>query len=473
MSINRHCVRIALMVPGVVMGKKVTRESLLPSVLEDDGPETEHEGVELGGIGSRPPSRPSKAYSRGSVDNQCMGLDTGRDCNPVRWLLTGAARWGVGGRRKEEEEEEEVMGEGRRSTLSGRQTSDVTSGTVDEDYDTDLDLKEPEQPYDPTGEARYREACKSLGVIPASYFLRNMHHSELNMTHHGLGPQGTKALAVPLVTNLSIMRLNLRDNWMEATGGSAMAELLKENCYITEIDLSENRLGEKGAEALSSMLLENTTLVSLSLSANDLNDKAANHLSLAITTNQRLERMDLSHNKLGDATGEALGHAIAENTGMKSLSLAWNCIRGRGAIAVAKGLGANIFLRKLDLSYNGLGKAGAVALGEALRENNTLEELDISNNRIPPEGAIRFSIGLKVNKTIRILKMARNPMQSAGCFGILTSIQSNPASVMEYLDFSDITVNLDFDALYSTTKETFPSLQVKHGGIVNVYKTSI
>lgn len=126
--------------------------------------------------------------------------------------------------------------------------------------------------------------------------------------------------------------------------------------------------------------------------------------------------------------------------------------------------------------------------------NNTfcIASLSFSNNRIPPEGAIRFAIGLNVNKTIRILKvrqtlrqawrklslmfrergkrqnklitkwgvivvqqyffsilrlkcyllnscwfkMGRNPMQSAGCYGILNSIQSNPASVMEYLDFS-------------------------------------
>lgn len=45
--------------------------------------------------------------------------------------------------------------------------------------------------------------------------------------------QGTKALAVPLVTNTSILRLNLRDNWMEGMGGAAIAEMLKENCYIT------------------------------------------------------------------------------------------------------------------------------------------------------------------------------------------------------------------------------------------------
>lgn len=45
--------------------------------------------------------------------------------------------------------------------------------------------------------------------------------------------QGTKALAVPLVTNTSILRLNLRDNWMEGMGGAAIADMLKENYYIT------------------------------------------------------------------------------------------------------------------------------------------------------------------------------------------------------------------------------------------------
>lgn len=45
--------------------------------------------------------------------------------------------------------------------------------------------------------------------------------------------QGTKALAVALVTNTSVLKLNLRDNWMEGLGGAAIAEMLKENCYIT------------------------------------------------------------------------------------------------------------------------------------------------------------------------------------------------------------------------------------------------
>lgn len=43
--------------------------------------------------------------------------------------------------------------------------------------------------YDPTGEARYREVCKMFNVVPVSYFLRNIRSTELNMMHHGLGPQ--------------------------------------------------------------------------------------------------------------------------------------------------------------------------------------------------------------------------------------------------------------------------------------------
>uniref|UniRef100_A0A8D0CH93 Uncharacterized protein n=1 Tax=Scleropages formosus TaxID=113540 RepID=A0A8D0CH93_SCLFO len=105
----------------------------------------------------------------------------------------------------------------------------------DEDYDTDLELEDVQKSYDPSGQECYKSACKGFGVVPVSYFLRHMHASELTMMHHGLGPQvrGTRALAVPLVTNTSILKLNLRDNWMEGTGGVAMAEMLRENCYIT------------------------------------------------------------------------------------------------------------------------------------------------------------------------------------------------------------------------------------------------
>ncbi|MGH0143176.1 UNVERIFIED_CONTAM: hypothetical protein FKN15_077908 [Acipenser sinensis] len=168
--------------------------------------------------------------------------------------------------------------------------------------------------------------------------------------------------------------------------------------------------------------------------------------------------------------GEVLGNAIAENTGMKELNLSWNCFREMGSIPIAKGLGANIFLRAVDLSYNGFGKTGAAALGEALKVNNVLEHLNVSNNRIPPEGAVRFAMGLKENKTLKTLNFSRNPMQSAGCYGIIKSMQGNPESAIEFLDFSDITVNKDFDDLHTSVKEMFPNLKVIHGGNADKFR---
>lgn len=53
----------------MVAGKKVTKESILPSVCEDEGNEGGKE-EDLGGIASRPVSRPRSLYSRGSVDGQ-------------------------------------------------------------------------------------------------------------------------------------------------------------------------------------------------------------------------------------------------------------------------------------------------------------------------------------------------------------------------------------------------------------------
>ncbi|KAJ4941999.1 hypothetical protein JOQ06_011870 [Pogonophryne albipinna] len=73
---------------------------------------------------------------------------------------------------EEEDQEEELGGE--------------DCVILNEDYDTDLELGDKEEAYDPTG---YMEACEALQVVPAYNFLRNMHNSELSMMHRCLGPQ--------------------------------------------------------------------------------------------------------------------------------------------------------------------------------------------------------------------------------------------------------------------------------------------
>ncbi|XP_034026778.1 leucine-rich repeat-containing protein 74B isoform X2 [Thalassophryne amazonica] len=340
----------------------------------------------------------------------------------------------------------------------------------DDEYDTDLELEEREDSQDSAGQRCYLEVCKKLQVVPSSYFLHNMQTTSVFMMHYSLGPQGTKALAVSLVTNTSILRLNLRDNWMEGMGGAAIAEMLKENCYITEVDLSDNMLEDYGAKAIASMLQKNATLVSLNLSGNHVTDRSTEHLGQALITNTTLQHLDLSHNALGECTGQNLRDCLSENMGLRSLSLAWNSIRGKGAVMLADGLRENIFLRTVDLSFNGFAKEGAVAMGLALKENDVLEELNLSNNRIPPEGAIHLALGLKVNKRIKSLNISRNPVQNAGCYGILQSVRDNPDSAMESLDFSDIAVNQDFEELYAAVKEKYPALTVNHGGTFDTFR---
>ncbi|XP_068167767.1 leucine-rich repeat-containing protein 74B [Antennarius striatus] len=423
----------------MVHGKKLSKETLLPSLLEDkDTTESEESQLEE--------QRPGR---------------TDIDMHELKGQLPHPD----GTTSDQGERESEGTGDAQEREL--REEECIIS---EEDYDTDLELSDKEDVYDPTGKTCYLEACEKFQVVPASCFLQQIRNTDLNMVHRGLGPQGTKALAVPLVTNTSIVKLNLRDNWMEGTGGAAIAKMLKENCFITEVDLSNNNLGDNGARAIAGMLKKNGILLKLNLSGNKFTDQSAEYLSPALITNTKLQHLDISYNSLRERAGQSLGNSLSENTGLRSLNLAWNCIQGRGAVMLANGLGGNIFLRIVDLSFNGFGKEGAIGLGQALKENAVLEELNVSNNRIPPEGAICLAMGLRVNKTIKSLKMGRNPIQNAGCYGILKCVQENPQSAMEALDFSDITVNQDFEDLYTAVKEMFPVLTVIHGNRTGTFK---
>lgn len=48
----------------------------------------------------------------------------------------------------------------------------------------------------------YLQACKLVGVVPVSFFIRNLDSPTMILTHHGLGPMGCKALAIALVVSL-------------------------------------------------------------------------------------------------------------------------------------------------------------------------------------------------------------------------------------------------------------------------------
>ncbi|XP_050410652.1 leucine-rich repeat-containing protein 74A isoform X1 [Patella vulgata] len=354
--------------------------------------------------------------------------------------------------------------------LSSREvTSDLDFKKVDifddKAWDTDLEGDDNTPTYDHSGKTAYIEACKLVGVIPVSYFLRHMQDNKVNLSHHGLGANGMKAIAMSLVSNTEITELNLADNWLGFTGGMAVCQMLKENCFISHLDLSDNKLNYQCAQSLCEILLQNDTLRHVILTGNDFDDKSAVHFANTIMLTKTLEYLNLSKNNFCETAGVVFGPAISENSCIKELDLSWNHIRRRGAVSVAQGVKTNVFMKKINLSWNGFGVEGAFAVGDALKGNSVLEDLDISNNRINTEGAVIIGKGLAVNETLKVLKIGKNPMQSAGCWGICAAILKNPNCILETLDFSDILVNQDFNEIFKKVQEQFPELKMRHGGM--------
>ncbi|KAM7323486.1 hypothetical protein ACRRTK_017592 [Alexandromys fortis] len=265
-----------------------------------------------------------------------------------------------------------------------------------EDSETDLEIEDTEKFFTIGQKELYLEACRLVGVVPASYFIQNMEEPCMNLNHHGLGPKGTKAIAITLVSNTTILKLELEDNAIMEEGVLSLMEMLHENYYLQELNMSDNDLGLEGARIISDFLQEN---------------------------NSSLWKLKLS----------------ALNVGLQSLNLSWNHFHIRAAVALCNGLRSNVTLKKLDVSMNGFGNEGALALGDVLRLNSCLVYINISSNGITNEGASRISKGLEVNESLQVLKLFLNPMSMEGAVYLIMSIKRNPKSRMEELDISNYT----------------------------------
>ncbi|XP_069806371.1 leucine-rich repeat-containing protein 74A [Dendropsophus ebraccatus] len=316
----------------------------------------------------------------------------------------------------------------------------------------------------PAGQDVYVQACRQVGIVPASYFLRHINETHMDLKHYGLGPRGARAIAAALKTNTSITHLSLEDNWIEAEGLLHLVPMLRKNTTIQELDLSNNHLGVQGADMLSRMLQDNLSLRALNLAHNGFSDTSAKHMAEAMSTNFQVTRLDLSHNEFCEGGGEYLGQMLAANEGLQELNLSWNHIRMKGAIALSAGLRVNGMLKVLDLSYNGFGNEGALALGEALRVNSSLLHLDISCNRISNEGARLICKGLESNETMRVLRLSRNPITVEGAITLLSSITKRPENRIEELDISNVLVNEQFLSILNLASSSRPSLHVFYAG---------
>nr|XP_007985558.1 leucine-rich repeat-containing protein 74A [Chlorocebus sabaeus] len=329
-----------------------------------------------------------------------------------------------------------------------------------ENSETDLEI-EDEKFFTTGPKELYLEACKLVGVVPVSYFIRNMEESYVNLNHHGLGPRGTKAIAIALVSNTAVTKLELEDNCIMEEGVLSLVEMLQENYYLQEMNISNNHLGLEGARIISDFFERNSSSIwNLELSGNDFKEESAAPLCQALSTNYRIKKLDLSHNQFSDIGGEQLGQMLAINVGLTSLDLSWNNFHTRGAVALCNGLRGNVTLTKLDLSMNGLGNEGAVALGEVLRLNSCLVYLDVGGNDIGNEGASKISKGLESNESLRVLKLFLNPISMDGAILLILAIKRNPKSRMEELDISNVLVSEQFMKTLDGVYAVHPQLDV-------------
>ncbi|XP_032200742.1 leucine-rich repeat-containing protein 74A isoform X2 [Mustela erminea] len=381
-----------------------------------------------------------------------------------------------------------------------------------ESSETDLEIEDTEKFFTTGQRELYLEACKLMGVVPVSYFLQNMEESYMSLNHHGLGPNGTKAIAIALVSNTSVATLELADNGLMEEGLLSLVEMLQENYYLQEMvlwpfcqlppphqgsrhhlgwardprpgpgqppafcdgpggpsppeNVSDNDLGLKGARVISEFLQRNiSSLWNLQLSGNNFRDESAELLCQALSANYQIKTLDLSHNQFSDKGGEYVGQMLALNIGLQSLDLSWNHFHVRGAVALCNGLRVNTTLQKLDLSMNGFGNEGATALGEVLRLNNSLVYLDISCNDITNDGVSKISKGLEVNESLKVLKLFLNPMSMDGAVSLILSLKRNPKSKMEEIDISNVLVSEQFLKILDGVCAIHPQLDVLYKSV--------
>ncbi|XP_049595401.1 leucine-rich repeat-containing protein 74A isoform X2 [Syngnathus scovelli] len=334
---------------------------------------------------------------------------------------------------------------------------------LEEDLDADLD---DDETLGSTSVADvYLQACKLLGVVPVSSFIRNLDSPTMTLSHYGLGPLGCKALAIALVSDMHINTLELADNDIQAEGAKDLAEMLKANFTIQHLDLSNNHLHSSGAEHVGKMLLDSFSLKSIKLSGNGFIDDDAKYFAEAFSVNVSIKELDLSHNKFCGRGGEYLGLLLANAEHLEVLNLCWNQLRMKGAVAFCAGLKVNTMLKHLDLSWNGFGNEGALAVGEALKSNHTLVHLNLNNNRITNEGVSMLCRGLEYNDTLRVLMVAYNSLTVEGALCLLNMVKKMSKTALEEINICNVLVNETFLNLLEVTCEDHPGLDVQYGGV--------
>ncbi|XP_013415903.1 leucine-rich repeat-containing protein 74A isoform X2 [Lingula anatina] len=341
--------------------------------------------------------------------------------------------------------------------------SDISSDIFDDisAYDSPLPSHTP-LAGETLNQRTYLAACQREHVTPSTLVYRRLTTTTLDLSHHPLGPQGAKALAIALVNNIHVTDLRLRDVGLGRIGALYITEMLQENLFITTLNLAENDIGSEATDALCNVLQNNKLIRTLDLSGNFLTDVSAERLCVMLHTNETVRDLRVRRNCFCEKGGIAFGKVLVDNASLVCLDLSWNHIRRKGAIAICKGIQGNSTLRKLNLAWNGLELDGCRALALSLCQNAALLELDIRANRISLEALRGLLKGIAKNETLKVLKIGVNPLTTDGATEILRELMRVGTSGLRHLDLTDVSVDEEFVLLLQELRNIRP-LHIQHG----------
>ncbi|KAL8576151.1 hypothetical protein ACOMHN_027806 [Nucella lapillus] len=370
---------------------------------------------------------------------------------------------------------------------------DLEDSTLFED---DLSYVEPKPefpgPYDPERVRQlYSSACSMLNIVPCSRYIHGLNSGRVTAGHQGMGPLGSRAIAISLLTNLTVTELLLPDNKLGPEGIKCMARLIHGNEVIKVLDISDNELGRDGARILAAAIKENDSIQQINAAGNKFDDKTGIYFEEALKHNSMIKQLDLSRNQFSEVGAIHLGRGLEENDTVTHLDLSYNNIRRYGIKGIARMLAHNRSLMQLDLSWNGIDPDMAKLMGDGLNNNSMLSVLNLTGCRLNAEAIMKLLGQMKENKVLKTLQsFSFGPLNThhspfVSCLDLLLVFVSLPFSIcfclprpsLSPIDMTSlpswgghqsVTVSQDLLELAANIAKTRPGFMLNYRGLLSI-----
>ncbi|KAL3317199.1 hypothetical protein Ciccas_004152 [Cichlidogyrus casuarinus] len=320
---------------------------------------------------------------------------------------------------------------------------------------------------DTTGAMRYQLTCAEMEMVPCRHFSENIESSQMILHHHGLGPKGTRALALALQLNISISHLDLSGNGIGDEGGEAIGKLLLENTFINSLILKNNNMKGSGVALICKAVQTASVVQQLDLSNNLMNESGLTAVCELIECSKSLVSLNVSRIGLSEDVADALGQALALNDVLERVDLSWNCLRGPRTSLVIRGLKENVRLKQVDLSYNGLDNQLGVEVSLLIKENGTIQDLNLQGNHIADFACHFIGDAIKTNVQesglLTRLDLGRNPISTEGISYLLEPLIKLESIPLTYLGLEEIPSTFGSLQTIELLQSINPNLDCSHG----------